>query len=164
MKNYKLSKDRVAGIACLAISIFFGINTRSIRSPLNPGDPGGKLFPLIGCVILFICGIAMLVRKDESSGKEFLSKSQWKRALILFLIYILIYVSMWLLGTIITAFLTLFVLCLLFSPEAKEGQSKLARIIKSVVYAALVTVAIYLIYVVALKMQLPKGLIMNLFR
>ena len=163
MKNHKLSKDKIAGIACLVISIFFGINTRSIRSPLNPGDPGGKLFPLIGCGILLICGIAMLVRKSEDDDRVFLTKHQWKRALILFLIYVLIYICMWLLGTMITAFLTLFVLCMLFAP-AKEGQKPAVRIIKSVIYAAIVTVAIYLIYVVALRMQLPKGLIMDLFK
>ncbi len=162
MKNFKLSKDKIAGIACLAISIFFGINTRSIRKPLNPGDPGGSLFPLIGCGILLICGIAMLVRKEEGESRPFLKGSQWKRAAILFGIYVLIYVSMWLLGVTITSFLTLFVLCMLFS-ASKSEDSKVKRVIKSLIYAALVTVAIYLIYIVALRMQLPKGLIMDLF-
>ena len=162
MKDHKLSRDKVLGIACLAISIFFGINTRTIRKPINQGDPGGALFPLIGCAILLICGIAMLVRKEEGEAKPFLKGNQWKRAGILFGIYVLIYVCMWLLGTIITSFLTLFVLCMLFTSGKAEGQSRGKRIIKAVIYAALIAGAIYLIYIVGLRMQLPKGLLIEL--
>lgn len=162
MKNFKLSRDKVAGIICLAISIFFAVSSRSIRKPINPGDPGGALFPLIGCAILLICGIAMLVRKEEGDAKPFLKGDQWKRAGMLFGIYVLVYVFMWLLGAVITSFLTLFTLCMLFTSAKTEGQSKAKRIIKSVIYAALVTAAIYLIYIVALRMQLPKGLLIDL--
>ena len=164
MKTPRLHKDRIVGIACLVISLFFGVASTTIRTTLNPGDPGPKLFPIIGCVILFICGLCLLVKKiDTGEEKVFLTKHQWKRALILFGLYIATFLLLWLFGFIAALVVMLFVLCILFSYNGDAKESWKKQLIRAAIYSVVLSALLYLAYDVALDMSLPKGIVWALF-
>lgn len=165
MKVHKLHRDHIIGIVCLVISAFFAISSMGIKAPLNPGDPGARLFPLIGCGILCICGIGMLIKKPDIASEErvFLTKEQWKRALIIFALYILNLLLMWVLGFVIANTVMLMILCLLFTEGRHAEEKKSKIIIRAIIYTALLSAALYLAYDIALNLPLPDGVLWNLF-
>lgn len=159
MKRKLLGKDFIVGLICIGVSIFFGCASMFIRASLNSGDPGPKLFPLIGCAILFVCGVGMLLRKPADGGGQFLTKTQWKRAGLLFGLYILNFLLLWLFGFIIATVAMLFILCVVFTARDYARQNRKKIVLRSLVYALLLGAAVYLIYAIALDTQLPAGIV-----
>ena len=128
------------------------------------GDPGPRLFPVIGAVIMFLCSLFILIKPDKPTGKKFLTSEQWKSAAIIFGIYILTAVLFWLIGFTATVPIIIFILTYLMSLQSQPDMSTKKRIIKALIFAIIAGVVIYLAYIVGLKARLPKGLIMNLFK
>ncbi len=159
MKQRLLHKDFVVGILCVVVSAFFGWQSMHIRASLNSGDPGGRLFPLIGCGLLFLCGIALLLRKPPEATAAFLTKPQWKRAAILFSLYILNYLLLWLGGFLVAAPVVLAILCYLFTAEDAVREKKVRIIVRSVIYGVAVGGVIYVLYKYVLDAQMPAGII-----
>jgi len=135
-----------------------------IKSSLNPGDPGAKLFPLIGCGILFACGIGMLLRKNSEEKTAFLTKKQWIRALTLFLMYVVYFFLLWLVGYKVALPVVLLILCVMFVGTRRSEVSLWKLILKAVIYALLVSGAIYVFYVLLLDSSLPEGIIWKLLK
>ena len=164
MNGTTLKRDRSVGIVCIVLAALIAYGTTDIKAPLNAGDPGPKLFPLIGCAILIICGIAMLLGKKRTKPvRTFLTKQQWKRAGLLFALYILDILLMWIVGFTVSNVVMLFVLCLLFSAGNKK-TSRLWAIGRALLYTAILSALLYLAYVVGLDLQLPEGLLWSLFK
>lgn len=164
MKKRKFGKDTVVGICCIAVSLLFSWQSRTIRASLNPGDPGPKLFPLIGCGILLICGLLMLLKRPEDKdAAPFLPGVQLKRALLLLGMYFLMFVLMYLFGFLPCVFIMLFVLCCVFlftsRPEARTQKRK--SILRAAVYALVLTAVIYAAYDLLLGLQLPSGKLLS---
>ena len=156
MSSKILNKNRVLGIAVLIITAFFAYHTAGLPESYVEGDPGAKLFPYIGCAILAIFGIGMLFKCDEQTA-PFLTKTELKRLLKLFSLYVLFFVLLWLFGYLVAIPLATFLISKLFSKEAEISNKKI------LIYTVLVTVGIYIAYVIALDSPLPKGLIWKLF-
>ncbi len=158
------TKDRVLGIILLLISLFFFIFTMQQEPARFEGDPGPKMFPLIGCVLTGVCGILTLVHPEKKEGKQYLSKDEAKRAAKLFGLYAAFLVLIWGVGFMITAPVLLFAISYLFSFESRPDDPTGKRILRSAVYAVIVGAALYLLYVTALQTQLPKGALWQLFK
>ena len=158
------TKDRVLGIILLLISLFFFYFTLQQETPRFEGDPGPKMFPLIGCVITAVCGILTIVHPDKKERKTYLTKEEFKRAAVLFAHYAAFLVLIWAVGFMITAPVLLFLISYLFSFESRPDDPKGKRILRSAIYAVVVGAALYLLYVTALQTQLPTGALWKLFR
>ncbi len=157
-------KDRLLGIILLLISLFFFIFTMQQESPRFEGDPGPKMFPLIGCIITAVCGVLTVVHPEKKEGKTYLNKEEFRRAAKLFGLYAAFLVLIWAIGFMITAPVLLFAISYLFSFESRPDDPKGKRILRSAVYAVVVGAALYLLYVTALQTQLPKGALWQLFK
>ena len=147
----KLKKDRLLGIIVLVIAAFFAYFTGKLGSTNFEGDPGPKMFPYMGSIIMALCGIILLVKPEKKEKGKFLSRDELKHAALLFGIYVLFVVMM-------------FVVSFLFSKISDPGATARARVIRSLIYSVAVTAALYLVYVVALDAKLPSGALLKLFR
>ena len=158
------TKDRVLGVILLLISLFFFYFTMQQETARFEGDPGPKMFPLIGCVLTSVCGVLTLVHPEKKEGKTYLTKEEFKRAAKLFGLYAAFLLLIWALGFMITAPLLLFAISVLFSYESRPDDPIGKRLIRSAIYAIIVGGALYLLYVTALQTQLPKGALWQLFK
>ena len=160
----KLKKDRLLGIIVLVIAAFFAYFTGKLGATNVEGDPGPKMFPYMGSIIMALCGIMLLVKPEKKEKGKFLSRDELKHAALLFGIYVLFVVMMKYLGFVITAPIVLFIVSFLFSKISDPDAATKKRIIRSLIYSAAVTAALYLVYVVALDAKLPSGALLKLLR
>lgn len=154
----KLSKDRWLGIAAILVAAFFAWQTSKVAGSNFVGDPGPKVFPYAGCILMALCGLALLLKKPVKSTRTFMTREELRRAAVLFVGYIVYVVLLWLIGLAATLPIVLFGISYLFSLSGKANWKK------SLLYAIVVAASIYLIYVVLLKCQVPTGIIWKLFR
>ena len=157
-------KDRLLGVILLLISLFFFICTMQQETPRFEGDPGPKMFPLIGCALTAVCGVLTIVHPEKKEKKPYLSREEFKRAAKLFGLYAAFLVLIWAVGFLITAPLLLFAISVLFSFESRPDDPWGKRILRSAIYAVIVGGALYLLYVTILQTQLPTGALWKLFK
>ena len=151
-------KDMILGIASVLISLWIVMETMGLQVIEKRGDPGSRLFPLIGAAIMFICGLAIII-KPGSEEKKFLTKEQWKSAGLIFGVYCLCAILFWLVGFMIAVPIILFIVTFLFQGQSRPDDPKSKRLIRSIIYAVIAGAALYVIYVIGLQADLPKGLI-----
>ena len=160
--NTKNKKDRILGLCSVLVSAWMIFVTTKLNFPINKGDPGPKLFPYIGAIIILICGILLLIKPGKDS-KQFMTKEQWKSAGLIFAVYLLFAVLLWLVGFMIAVPIMLFVLTLMFQAQSRPDDPLNKRIIRSLIYAIIAGALIYVAYVIGLQAKLPKGLFLGLF-
>jgi hypothetical protein len=151
------------GLGVVSVLIAAGITYMSLQLRSSPyvGDPGPRMFPLIGAVIMFICGVALIIRPEKES-KAFLTPKQWKSAFAIFGVYVAATVLLYLLGFAVTVPITFFVLTFMMSKLSLKEATPKIRLIKSLIYAILAGAGVYVVYVVLLDAVLPKGLLFTL--
>ena len=154
-------KDFVLGIASIISAALITYMSMQLRASGYEGDPGPKMFPMVGAVIMLICGIAIIIRPGKVAG-SFLTIKQWTSALTMFGVYIGVALLFFLLGFMVSLPIIAFTLTFLMSRLSMKGVSLKKRVIKSLVYAVIASVCVYLAYVVGLNANLPKGLIFKL--
>lgn len=147
----EINKDRILGIIMLAVSLIFAYYTTGIKQTNIVGDPGPRLFPYLSCFIIGIFSLVLILRKNRTPYKEYLTWEQWKRFWILFGIYLLNYAALYWLGYKAAIPMTVLLTCFLFS----KGSDVAAW--KKILYVAAVTVVMYLLYVKLLEVNLPAG-------
>lgn len=151
-------KDRILGIASILISLWVVWQTMGLQVIEKRGDPGSRLFPIIGAVIMLICGVALIIKPGKES-KQFLTKEQWKSAGIIFGVYCLCTLLYFLLGFMITVPIILFIITLLFQSQSRPDDPMKKRVIRSLIFAVVAGAIIYVVYVIGLQADLPTGLI-----
>lgn len=159
--NTKIKKDAIIGIITLLVSAWIIWMTTKLPATDYAGDPGSAMFPMIGGVLMAICGILLII-KPGADGKVFLTKDQWKKCGIIFGTYVLFLLLMYVFGWTVGMPLTLFVLTYILSGVSMPDASIKKRIITSLIWAICCGAGIYLAYKVGLKARVPKGL-MNKF-
>jgi len=156
----KIKKDQVLGIIGLAFSVLVGIFTMQLQDTAFIGDPGPRLMPWLAAILIAGCSIVLIVRPTKTQGK-FLTREQWGRALKLFAVYVLNFVLMWLFGFNISVPIMLFICTFIMSKVSNRDITPRKRILISIIYAAVGFTVLYLLYVVALKAVLPKGVLLQ---
>lgn len=157
MTSKFIHKDRVLGLIMLTVTAFFVFHTLQLPESYVQGDPGPRVFPYIGCFLLGIIGISYLFKKNPDT-KTVMDREELKRLGLLFSLYVLFFVLLWLFGYLVAIPAATFLISMLFSREANIKTRNV------IIYTALVTLGIYIAYVVALGSSLPKGIFWNLFR
>ena len=149
-----IKKDRLLGLIILAIGLLVILGAISLPSSNLANDPGPAIFPIFGAILMIGGSLSIIVRKQEQA-KPFLSHEQWKRLWILFAIFIGYAIGLWLIGFIISTFLILLILNILFS----EGDK--ISLWKRLVFSIIVTVLIYFLFETGLSLLLPDGLLFS---
>jgi len=157
----KLKKDQVLGVIVLVIAAFFAYHTFQLAPTDLVGDPGPRMFPLAGCLIMAIFAIVVIVHPEKDNGKVYLTKKQWMYALLLFAVYALYVFLLWLLGFVIANLIALTIVSFMFSYVTEPDKPLGRRILKSIIYAVVVGAALWLLYDLALEAQLPRSVLMD---
>lgn len=147
----ELNKDRILGLIMLLVSLVFAYYTTGIKQTNIVGDPGPRLFPYVSCFIIGIFSLVLIVRKNKTPYKPYLSWDQWKRYGILFGLYLLNYLALYWLGYKVAIPMTILLTCFLFS----KGSG--VAVWKKIIYVAVVSIVMYLLYVKLLEVNLPAG-------
>ena len=159
----KNKKDLGLGVFSIIASAVIIWLSMQLKATNYEGDPGPRMFPIMGAVIMAICGIALIVKPDPAGGR-FLTPSQWKSAGKIFLIYIAMVVLLYLFGFIVAVPVILFILTYVLSSLSMADASKKKRLVTSLVYAIIAGALIYVAYVIGLKASLPTGLVWKLLK
>lgn len=154
-----LCRDRVLAIILMVISAFFAIQASMLRASNLDGDPGPKVFPWMACILLLACAIFLFIKPGVPSKKMNLSKAEWKRLGALLGMYFVIVFGTILIGIMYTLPIALFIISYMFSKSSKPNLDNKKRLIETAIYTVGVSAALYLIYVVALGVQLKSGII-----
>lgn len=154
-------KDFGLGVFCILLAAWIAFLSMQLKESMYEGDPGTRMFPLIGSVILAACGIGLLIKQDDPKG-AFLTGRQWLSAIKMFSLYVGFIVFLWLFGFLGTVPLALFVATYMLSKLSAKEISTKKRLLISLIYGLVGGAVLYLIYVVGLDAQMPKGLVIKL--
>ena len=157
----KNKKDFGLGVVCVLLAVWITTMTLQLKPSLYEGDPGPRMFPMIGSVLLAVCGICLIVKQD-APGKAFLTLPQWKAAGKLFCIYIAFVLLFWLFGFMIAVPVILFVITFMLSGLSIKDASIKKRLLLSLIFGIVGGAVLYLAYVVGLGAQMPKGFLIKL--
>ena len=159
----KNKKDFFLGIFCILLAAFITYMSMGLKATGYEGDPGPKMFPLMGAFIIAVCGIGVIVAPEKES-KQFMTKAQWISAGKLFAMYVAFALLFWLFGFLVAVPVVLFVVTYMLSSLSMSGKTKKQRLLVSLIYGVVGGAVLYLIYVVALDASMPKGLIFKLLK
>ena len=159
----KNRKDFALGVICIVLAAVITYMAMGLRATGYDGDPGPKLFPIIGSVIMAVCGIALIVA-PEKEEKRFLTRAQWIAAFKLFGMYAGLALLLWLLGFMVAVPIVLFIVTYMLSKLSVKDATVKHRLIISLIDGIAGGAILYLAYVVGLKAQMPTGLLWQLFK
>ena len=157
----KLNGERCFSIFLLIVCVVFMVETRNISTFTLPGSPGAKVFPI--AIISLLASLVILneiitywrsilaKRRNPSSAEQPKSepKQNLKKVVISFIVLFFFVVGINYLGFYVSTMIVVFiVLKLIF-----ELQSW----IKTIIFTALLTGAIYVIFAMLFNIRLPMG-------
>lgn len=146
-------KNKVLGVSVILIAIVELVMTlQLVPAFVAAGDPGPKVFPMISVLLFFVCGIAVYFQKEDSN-KAFLSREQWKRLGLLFMLLVAYTLVMFIFGFIPSTMIMLFVLCTLFA-----GDTKVALPIR-ITYGVVLSLFIWYLLERVFMVPLPAGIL-----
>jgi hypothetical protein len=146
--------DLIAGIIFLVVSIYTGVISYGLEIG-NLASPEAGFIPLVVSVLLFVCSCIFIwlalhgrLKPPETEGGR-----PSIMLLVAFLLFAVIYLFLlYFLGIWIATFPALMLLHL------KSGGKSLVR---SAAFAALAMVCAYLLFSVALRVEFPKGILLD---
>lgn len=149
----KLKRDQITGVVLVVLGIVVAAMVTRFKVPFSVSYPGPKALPMIAVCGFIICGGGIFINSTRSKEEEpiFLVKEGWIRAacsLALLAGYIL---GMKFVGYLISTP----VICYLLTTLYAKGSNTTIK--ARVLYAVLLTVIIYVIYVYAFGLGLPSG-------
>ena len=156
-------KDFGLGVFCILFAALIIYLSLHLKGSGYAGDPGPKMFPIIGSVIMAICGIALIIA-PEKEQKAFLTWKQWKAAFGLFGMYVALALLLWLLGFMFAVPIVLFIVTFMLSKLSVKDASIKHRLLISIIFGVVGGAVLYLAYVVGLRAQMPSGLLIELLK
>ena len=159
----KNKKDFGLGVFCVLLAVWIAYLTMQLKPSMYEGDPGPRMFPMIGSVVIALCGIALIIKQGEP-GRAFLSAAQWKAAGKLFAVYILFVLLFWAFGFVVAVPLILFIVTFMLSGLSAKDKTIKQRVIMSLIFAIVGGAALYLAYVIGLDAKMPKGVVFKLLK
>lgn len=159
----KNKKDFGLGVFCILFAALIFYMSMNLRAPMYEGDPGPKMFPLFGSVIMAVCGIALIIAPEKEQS-TFLTKQQWISAFKLFGMYVGLALLLWLLGFMFAVPIVLFIITFMLSKLSVKDATVKHRLLISIIYGLVGGAVLYLAYVVGLKTQMPGGLLIELLK
>ncbi|MCG6113247.1 MAG: tripartite tricarboxylate transporter TctB family protein [Paracoccus sp.] len=146
-----MNTDKPLGVALIAlgasgIAVASQISVRTFNN-----DPGPKLFPIMACTILVICGLGLLLQRGASPARA-IPAEEWRRGGLMAALLVGYAFGLWLVGfhiaTLAGSFASYWVIA---GPDRR-------RLVNGAVYAMGLTLAVHLVFAVALNAFLPRGI------
>lgn len=147
-----MTRDRATGLIAVLLGAAIAFMTSQLPPTTMAGDIGPKAFPYISAGIMIICGIGLLINGKEKSPVYY-TKKQFGRLCLIAAVMLGFIVAMQYLGYIIASFAGLLILCTMFS------QGKEIAVWKRVIFAAVMTAVMYLMFVKVFSIPLPGGVL-----
>ena len=156
----KFKREQVTGLVLMLLGVFFGYLTSQFSKPFTPEYPGPKLMPSIAGFGLVVCGFGVFVNgciqnKKGVADKVFLNKEGWKRVLLTFALLCAYVFAMKYVGFLVATPIVVFIITSYFAKASGYEVKLWVRIL----FAVLVAVLIYCMYVPLFGMTLPDGLL-----
>ena len=144
-----MKRDRATGLIAAILGIVVAIYAYFLPKSGIEGDIGPAIFPYIAAAMLIVCGIILVVRKQDGDSAPFLPETvQKKRFLLMTVVYVLY-------GFLIATPIACFVLCAMMSGKRKIAKWKLA------LFSIIVTAIVYYCFYSLLSLKLPVGRIIR---
>ena len=156
----KSKKDRILGVITLLLAAWITFLSFQLKATGYQGDPGPRMFPLIGAGVMALCGIVLLIAPGKKPG-VFLTKAQWASAGKLFAVYILFALLLWLGGFLIAVPITLMIVTYMLSGLSAKHNSRKKRILIAAIFGIVGGALLYLAYVIGLKAPMPTGILLR---
>ncbi len=148
-----MNKDRWIGL----LTFLFGAGalalTMMIPVQTVTDDPGPRLFPIFGSVLMMLCGLGIFIQARPAGGKPFLSKEGWKRMGIMFALLIAYAVALRVLGFLIASPIVLFVFIRMIA------RGKKVSVAYSVGYSLVAVAIVWVVFEKGLNTLLPAGIL-----
>ena len=148
-----MTRDRISALIAIVIGVLFlplSLKIHTGGAFANKNDPGGQLLPLLACGILIVSGVCLFLTAPKEQKKYFTAK-QWKDLGVVFGVAVLYVFIMSYTGFFSATAAFLFVMCTLFL------KKKQWAVWKRLLYAVIVSGAIYVLFTNILGMRLPAG-------
>jgi putative tricarboxylic transport membrane protein len=149
-----LKKDSIIGILLIVLGVYIAITAMQYTIPMTLDFPGPKLYPLIAATGMIICGAGITVgsfQKHEDKKEEKLGWHGVLRILLILAMLVIFVIGLQYFGFIISSLVILTAFTALFGRERK------LPFWKSIVFAVIITSAIYIFYVTLFNLKLPTG-------
>ncbi|TGN56392.1 tripartite tricarboxylate transporter TctB family protein [Paracoccus liaowanqingii] len=144
--------EKPLGAALVAIGGAGAVIAMQISVRTFNNDPGPKLFPIMACTILVICGLGLLFKRGGEPAPT-ISGAEWRRGTVMAGLLVGYAAGLWLVGfyaaTLIGSFAIYYVMA---------GRER-RNILRGAIYAVLVTAVVHLVFRVALGAFLPRGIL-----
>lgn len=152
----KMNKDRWISLGLIAFAVFWIWQATKIKPLLAVAseDVGPKLFPYFAGIMLLICSIGKFFNSKEK-GKSFCTKSQWITVGILLVTLFVYVVLIYLVGFVIATPPALFAFVYLL-----RGR-KMPNVLKTVIFAVVMTAVVFVIFRYVLSVMLPMGILFD---
>lgn len=147
-----LNKNKICGLFLVAIGFFAGVMTLGFNVKLMEGDPGPKLFPMIGIGGMIIFGICIFFQQSTTEKPHF-SREAWIKVITVFGLFALYVLMLKYIGYIISTLIILFIITTMFS------KGKNVSVIKRAIFTVIITLSVYILFVKILHVMLPTGLL-----
>lgn len=153
----KLGKNRILAVVLLLFAaVVYGIITTFPLPVINAtGDPGPRLFPTLGVLLVAAGSIGLLLQKEQTSA-PFMSKPETKRLLLLAGGYIAYAAGLWALGFLLVTPVMLYLVMGLMA------QGKPLKLVVRIIYSVGITAVLYWVFTYLLKFKLPGGFLFGL--
>ncbi len=150
----KFARNKVSGLAAVVLAVCYLAMAFKIPASTMVGDPGPRIYPIFAGVLMLTSGIVLFLRKPkEFETKAWMTGEQKKRMWGLYALIVAYVLLLGLCGYTLPTFLMLTVMCALF---AYSTDVKLP-LWQSILYGAVLTVLIWLLFTKVLKVTLPMG-------
>ena len=151
-----MKRDRATGLIAAILGIVVAIYAYFLPKSGIEGDIGPAIFPYIAAAMLIVCGIILVVRKQDGDSAPFLPETvQKKRLLLMTVVDVLYGILLWAVGFLIATPIACFVLCAMMSGKRKIAKWKLA------LFSIIVTAIVYYCFYSLLSLKLPVGRIIR---
>ncbi len=148
-----VNKDKVIAACCMILGIVYLVAAFQLPPTNLVGDPGPKVFPMVGGVIVIISSGAILLKRYDEMPKAAYTLEQWKKAAVMLGVFVLYTVMLWVIGYVIATPIILVLTSYMFTDDGVK-----VALWKRILFAAVVTAFIYWIFVKVLVMLLPMGM------
>jgi hypothetical protein len=150
-----MKNDKQLGLIILALGIAGILLTIQIPIKTFTDDPGPRVFPYMGSIILVISGLGLFLTRQKSTGdtEPFLTREGWKRAGIMTSLFIIYSLALKVVGFYIATPIMVF-----FFYRQIAGPEKTA-LLRGIIYSLVTFGAVYFVFSKVLNSFLPPGMI-----
>ncbi len=144
-------KSRLVGVVLVAIGAVMGILSMQIEVKGGSNDPGSRLFPLLACGLIILCGLVVILFAKKIETKPFVDQKGWGRIAVFMGVMVLYTLALKYIGFLIsTPFF-------LFGCTGMLAGGRKTSLVGRILYSVAITAVCWFVFGRLLNMSLPAG-------